>query len=60
VYETRAQFMVDTSQGLTDTYNLLKDEECDDDRILELRRLHEDMDAAVLQAYGWGDVDIPP
>jgi hypothetical protein len=33
---------------------------CTDPRILDLRRLHEDMDRAVLAAYGWSDVPVPP
>ncbi len=53
LYETRAKYMVDTEQGLTQTYNKLKDPECNDPRIVELRRLHEAMDAAVLAAYDW-------
>lgn len=60
LYETRARFMVDTNQGLTKTYNALKDPACEDPRILELRRLHEDMDRAVLAAYGWSDIPVPP
>jgi Eco57I restriction-modification methylase/MmeI, target recognition domain len=60
VYEARARFMVETNQGLTHTYNLLKDQECNDDHVVRLRRLHEEMDGAVLRAYGWGDVDVPP
>jgi len=60
VYETRARFMVEGTRGLTDTYNLLKDPKCEDDRILELRRLHGDMDRATLASYGWNDIDVPP
>jgi len=60
LYTARAQFMVDTNQGLTKTYNALKDPACDDPRILDLRRLHEEMDRAVLAAYGWGDIAVPP
>lgn len=60
LYETRARYMVDTDQGLTKTYNALKDPGCTDPRILELRQLHEDMDRAVLVAYGWSDLDVPP
>jgi hypothetical protein len=60
LYTTRARYMVDTNQGLTKTYNALKDPACDDARILELRRLHEDMDRAVLAAYNWSDIPIPP
>ena len=60
LYTTRARFMVDTNQGLTKTYNALKDPAVDDPRVLELRRLHEEMDRAVLAAYGWGDIPVPP
>lgn len=60
LYGTRAQYMLDTQQGLTDTYNLLKDPYCHETRIEELRRLHEDMDRAVLAAYGWEDIPVPP
>jgi hypothetical protein len=52
--------MVETNQGLTKTCNALKDPACEDPRVLELRRLHEAMDRAVLDAYGWGDVPVPP
>lgn len=52
--------MVDAQQGLTTTYNQLKDSRCTDPRIIELRRLHEEMDRAVLDAYGWTDVQVPP
>jgi hypothetical protein len=60
LYETRARLMVDTDKGLTKTYNALKDPDCDDPRILELRNLHEEMDRAVLAAYGWSDIAVPP
>lgn len=60
LYDARAKFMVDTDQGLTITYNLLKDREVTDARIEELRQLHVEMDRAVLAAYGWDDIDIPP
>jgi hypothetical protein len=67
LYDFRAKFMVDENVGLTITYNRLKDPTCDDPRILELRRLHEEMDRRVLQAYAegdaggrWLDVEVPP
>jgi len=60
IHETRAKYMVDTDQGLTKTYNALKDPSCTDPRILQLRDLHEQMDRAVLEAYGWSDIDAPP
>lgn len=58
--EARAEYMVDTQQGLTKTYNALKDPGCTDPRILALRRLHEAMDRVVLDAYGWKDLVVPP
>lgn len=60
LYEARAKYMVDTDQGLTKTYNAIKDPSCTNPRILELRELHEQMDRAVLDAYGWTDVAVPP
>lgn len=60
LYDARAAYMVDTQQGLTQTYNRLKDPACHDEPILELRRLHEEMDRAVLAAYGWTDLEVPP
>lgn len=51
LYEARAKYMVDTQQGLTTTYNLLKDPAEQDPRLLELRDLHVAMDRAVLEAY---------
>ncbi|HEY2510255.1 MAG TPA: type IIL restriction-modification enzyme MmeI, partial [Polyangiaceae bacterium] len=60
LYSARARFMADTQQGLTKTYNAIKDPSCDDPRILELRRLHERMDRAVLDAYDWSDIAAPP
>jgi len=52
--------MVERNQGLTTTYNQLKDPACDDPEILALRRLHEDLDRAVLAAYRWSDIPVPP
>ncbi|MBN1654425.1 MAG: N-6 DNA methylase [Deltaproteobacteria bacterium] len=60
LYQARAEYMVQTDQGLTKTYNALKDPNCDEPRILELRELHEEMDRAVLAAYGWSDIPVPP
>jgi hypothetical protein len=60
LYDTRAKYMVDTDQGLTQTYNQLKDPDCTEPRIVELRELHLEMDRAVLAAYGWSDLEVPP
>jgi len=60
LYKARAAFMRETDQGLTKTYNALKDPACVDSAIVELRRLHCELDSAVLSAYGWDDIEIPP
>jgi hypothetical protein len=71
LYEARAKYMVDTNQGLTKTYNALKDPNVTDPRILELRALHEELDRAVLRAYAasaptsrakdaWLSLKVPP
>ena len=60
LYDTRAAFMIDSDQGLTKTYNALKDPDNQDPRIIELRQLHESMDRAVLAAYKWSDIEVPP
>jgi hypothetical protein len=62
LYEARAAHMRDTSQGLTQSYNALKDPANHDPAIEHLRTLHEDLDRAVLAAYGWHDLvpRLPP
>ena len=57
-YEFRAALMVQNNQGLTATYNRFHDPEETDPDILKLRDLHSQMDRAVLNAYGWQDIDI--
>ena len=60
IYQARAKYMVDEDVGLTIPYNQFKDPDHHDPRIDDLRRLHEDMDRAVLAAYGWSDIAVPP
>ena len=60
LYDARAKYMLDEQVGLTITYNRLKDRAETDPRIVDLRRLHEAMDAAVLSAYDWQDIAVPP
>lgn len=55
-YEFRAALMVRNDEGLTATYNRFHDPAESDPEILELRRLHAEMDRAVLDAYGWTDI----
>ncbi|MDA7859167.1 hypothetical protein N9B05_05030, partial [Mariniblastus sp.] len=60
LYTERGKFMGDLCSGLTSFYNLLKDPECTDDNIATLRQMHEALDRAVLDAYGWSDIEVPP
>ena len=55
-YEFRAALMKSAGKGLTDTYNRFHDPSDHDPDIERLRKLHEDMDRAVLDAYGWTDI----
>ncbi|WP_109793988.1 Eco57I restriction-modification methylase domain-containing protein [Minwuia thermotolerans] len=55
-HEFRADLMVRTDQGMTPTYNRFHDPSCSTPDIDELRRLHHEMDCAVLRAYGWDDL----
>jgi hypothetical protein len=44
--------------GLTKTYNLFHDPTCADPAIAEMRRLHAEMDQAILACYGWQDIAL--
>ena len=55
-HQIRSELMIANSEGLTDTYNRFHDPSETSPGLLELRRLHREMDQAVLQAYGWSDV----
>ncbi len=55
-HQFRAGLMVNNNEGLTSTYNRFHDPAETSDGILELRSLHQQMDQAVLQAYGWDDI----
>ena len=67
-YEFRAALMIKNDEGLTKTYNRFHDRDHDgrgiEDRspsevvadIARLRELHASMDRAVLDAYGWTDI----
>lgn len=56
-HEHRRQTMLARNLGLTKTYNLFHDPECQDADTVRLRRLHAEMDEAVLACYGWQDLD---
>ena len=58
-HEFRAELMMANNEGLTSTYNRFHDAAETSSDLLELRRLHGEMDQAVLDAYGWSDVAPP-
>ncbi len=55
-YEFRADLMVRNGEGLTKTYNRFHDPNETSPEIQKLRALHDAMDRAVLDAYGWNDL----
>lgn len=55
-YDFRASLLVRNNQGFTDIYNRFHSPDESDPAILELRDLHAAMDRAVLDAYGWTDI----
>jgi hypothetical protein len=55
-YDFRAALMVRNDEGLTKTYNRFHDPDERDPGIMKLRELHAAMDRAVLDAYGWTDI----
>ncbi|MFE2682835.1 Eco57I restriction-modification methylase domain-containing protein [Streptomyces mirabilis] len=52
----RRDLMLARTMGLTETYNLVHDPDCHDEEIFELRRIHEEIDSAIVEAYGWNDL----
>ena len=55
-YEFRAALMLKNNEGLTKTYNRFHDPNETSAEIKKLRELHAAMDRAVLNAYGWTDL----
>jgi hypothetical protein len=56
-YEFRAQLMERDNKGLTEIYNWFHDPDCERPEIPTFRGMHDAMDRAVLDAYGWADVE---
>ncbi|MFJ9059232.1 Eco57I restriction-modification methylase domain-containing protein [Streptomyces sp. NPDC102409] len=52
----RRNLMLARGMGLTATYNLVHNPDCQDADIVELRRIHEEIDRATVEAYGWFDL----
>ena len=57
-YEARKQLMIKHEEGITSTYNRFHDPNEIDPDIVKLRQLHEVMDRAVLDAYGWTTIQL--
>jgi hypothetical protein len=55
-YDFRASLMTRNNEGLTKTYNRFHDPNENSEEIRRLRELHHSMDRAVLDAYGWQDI----
>lgn len=55
-YDFRAALMIHNNEGLTKTYNRFHQPNVRSEDIKRLRELHDQMDRAVLDAYGWSDI----
>ena len=55
-YEFRSSVMIRIQRGMTETYNRFHDPDERHPDILKLRELHDAMDRAVLDAYGWTNI----
>nr|WP_234538382.1 DNA methyltransferase [Streptomyces shenzhenensis] len=56
LYTYRDDLMKARNVGLTSTYNLFHDSACQDPEVVELRAIHEEIDKATVEAYGWHDL----
>ncbi|MDT3395400.1 hypothetical protein RKE29_01835 [Streptomyces sp. B1866] len=56
--ETRSSIMFECNLGLTKLYNRFHDPAATEREIGELRDIHTRIDQAVVDAYGWGDLDL--
>jgi hypothetical protein len=54
--EYRTRLCKETDEGLTKLYNRLHDPNESNREIIKLREMHQDIDIAVLSAYGWLDL----
>ena len=57
-YDFRSSLMIRNNEGLTGTYNRFHRPDDQSLEIARLRELHEFMDQAVLEAYGWKDLKL--
>lgn len=57
--EYRSSLLIKRQLGLTSVYNLVHDPGVrSDEDIIRLRRLHVELDVAMLGAFGWSDLDL--
>ncbi|MEI8131489.1 MAG: DNA methyltransferase [Leptolinea sp.] len=56
-YEFRRGIIQQRQLGLTKTYNLFNNPDCQDKDIRQMRALHIQMDLAILACYGWEDIE---
>lgn len=54
----RREIMLRRELGLTKLYNLVNDPDYTDDDIVRMRDIHVELDKAVMDAYGWDDVEL--
>lgn len=55
-YDYRQRLMISNDEGLTKTYNRFHNPDEISEGINKLRQLHDAMDRAVLDSYGWADL----
>ncbi|MBA5221927.1 Eco57I restriction-modification methylase domain-containing protein [Streptomyces griseoaurantiacus] len=55
----RRDMMLSRGVGITGIYHLVHNSSIDDADVVELRRIHREIDEAVIEAYGWGDLLDP-
>lgn len=55
-HDHRAELMIAANEGMTKTYNRFHKDSETGAAIQRLRELHDEMDRAVLRAYGWDDL----
>ncbi len=58
LHEERAALMRTRALGLTKLYNEVHEPTVTDPAIIRLRKIHAQIDHAVLAAYGWADLDL--
>ncbi|MBO2694668.1 Eco57I restriction-modification methylase domain-containing protein [Shewanella algae] len=57
-FNFRKELMVSSGLGLTKTFNRFHDPDERSPEIYRLREIHQKLDQAVLEAYGWADLEL--